>query len=124
MMAYIYCADIYCEECGEVIKDELKPLELKHTDDSDSFPQGPYSDGGGEADCPQHCGMCGVFLENPLTSDGRAYVEARLKTIGHTRSRLRKLWSKFYEIPCPDEENGLEQAHGEGTDSKVHGDAG
>ncbi|KKL11925.1 hypothetical protein LCGC14_2540860, partial [marine sediment metagenome] len=34
----------------------------------------PYLDGGGEADTPQHCDHCSVFLENPLTGDGYAYV--------------------------------------------------
>jgi hypothetical protein len=44
------------------------------TEDSDTWPQGPYDSGGGEADTPQHCDQCGVFLENPLTSDGDDYL--------------------------------------------------
>jgi hypothetical protein len=42
--------------------------------DSDDWPKGPYRHGGGEADCPQHCGACGLFLENALTDDGDSYV--------------------------------------------------
>jgi hypothetical protein len=38
--------------------------------DSDDLPKGPYADGGGEADTPQHCDDCRRFLENPLTGDG------------------------------------------------------
>jgi hypothetical protein len=43
--------------------------------DSDDVPKGPYADGGGEADTPQHCDGCGQFLENLLTGDGLIYVE-------------------------------------------------
>ena len=48
--------------------------EDEHAYDSDDYPKGPDGDGGGEADSPQHCGMCGLFLNNPLTDDGREYV--------------------------------------------------
>lgn len=48
-------SEFYCEDCAP------KGAEC-------------YSDGGGEADCPQHCANCGVPLENPLTSDGVQYV--------------------------------------------------
>jgi hypothetical protein len=30
--------------------------------DSDDLPKGPYAQGGGEADTPQHCEGCGQFL--------------------------------------------------------------
>jgi hypothetical protein len=42
--------------------------------DSGDYPKGPEADGGGEADSPQNCCVCGAFLENPLTSDGYEYV--------------------------------------------------
>ena len=38
--------------------------------DSECTPIGPYANGGGESDAPEHCDTCGLFLENPLTSDG------------------------------------------------------
>src|SRR3954469_15157799 len=47
--------------------------------DSDKFPKGPYENGGGEADTPQHCDQCMAFLENPLTEDGCAYVIDELR---------------------------------------------
>lgn len=56
--------------------------------DSDDFPKGPYPEGGGEADTPQHCDSCHEFLENPLTSDGMAYV----------RENQRGEWDSFYGI--------------------------
>jgi hypothetical protein len=73
--AYIYQAALYCEDCAKELREQLEsftgPLDR---DDSDRWPIGPYADGGGEADTPQHCDHCQVFLENPLTSDGYAYV--------------------------------------------------
>ena len=71
MNAYIYNADLYCQECAEKIMADLVPAE-----DSNEYPQGPYPDGGGESDCPNHCASCGEFLDNPLTAEGYAYVEA------------------------------------------------
>lgn len=80
MEAWIYQADLYCDDCARAIRARLDAAadaeEAGSPDDGDSgsYPQGPYADGGGEADCPQHCGGCGVFLENPLTSEGHEYV--------------------------------------------------
>ena len=54
--------------------------------DSDDLPKGPYSNGGGEADTPQHCDGCGAFLENPLTGDG---VPLRQREAHRARSRRR-----------------------------------
>jgi hypothetical protein len=47
--------------------------------DSDNLQKGPYANGGGEADTPQHCDGCGVFFENPLTGDGLIYVEDAIR---------------------------------------------
>lgn len=72
MDAYIFQGDIYCEDCADDIK--AQRANRRHCEDSDDYPQGPYLDGGGEADYPQHCGACGEFLCNPLTDHGRDYV--------------------------------------------------
>lgn len=72
MKAYVYAAALLCESCGEVAKIERR--EYAGCEDSDHFPQGPYSEGGGEADSPQHCDSCGLFLENPLTPDGDKWL--------------------------------------------------
>jgi|SRR6266566_4480439 len=79
MDAYIYRAAMYCEHCAKQITIELEEeaaygKPIKHYGDSEWYPQGPYPQGGGESDSPQHCDSCGVFLENPLTRDGENYV--------------------------------------------------
>lgn len=71
MDAYIYRADIYCETCAAP---NLHPRRVL-CGDSDCCPQGPYADGGGEADSPQHCGRCGTALDNPLTEWGLDHFE-------------------------------------------------
>ena len=90
MNAYIYNAALYCEPCGTRKQESIKSsafgscgmCDFFHTKaahreeygDSNEWPQGPYSDGGGESDTPAHCEVCGVVLENPLTTDGVEYV--------------------------------------------------
>ena len=81
MDVYIFAADCHCSDCGEIKRAELTAqgkapadIENESTYDSGDFPKGPYADGGGESDTPQHCGTCGVFLENPLTQAGYEYV--------------------------------------------------
>jgi hypothetical protein len=71
--------------------------------DSDDLPKGPYADGGGEADTPQHCDGCGQFLGNPLTGDGLIYVEDALrrclttnKLSGGTNGAAVD-WAEFYK---------------------------
>jgi len=92
-VAYIYCADIYCDDCGEAIRQRLiaeGKAPVDPTDewsyDSDDFPKVAGDDD--ESDCPQHCG-CGEHCVNAieikggkvgllfgeLTSDGVDYVE-------------------------------------------------
>jgi hypothetical protein len=106
--AYVYQAALLCGKCGSKVRKELArrgnaPLDPKdeHTYDSDDFPKGPYSKGGGEADTPQHCDSCGVFLENPLTRDGYQYVEGAVRDdlrAGKRNSVAVKTWAPFYDI--------------------------
>jgi hypothetical protein len=100
MNTYIYAADLYCEKCARIIKRTLavKGLAPQNTRDESSYdsgdyPKGPYSDGGGESDSPQHCASredcvqaleledgwkVGCWLENPLTSHGVQYVREEI----------------------------------------------
>lgn len=88
MKAYVFAAALLCESCGAKTREQLRATvkELhpsfdesnESTFDSDYYPKGPYGQGGGEADTPQHCDHCGVFLENPLTTDGAIYVREQV----------------------------------------------
>jgi hypothetical protein len=105
--AYVYAADLYCEDCGSEIQEGKED-----TGDSNDYPQGPYPDGGGESDGPQHCGSgagcvnamefagtkVGVWLGNPLTQDG---VEALKEMLSNPRPNayqlaLHEFWSRVY----------------------------
>ena len=128
MDAYIYCADIYCAYCGEAIRAQITREGFAPADpddeygyDSDEFPKGPFMDGGGEADCPQHCGAgadclnalelsdgsrIGAFLDNPLTSEGVDYVRAAIREGGEVAA----LWGDWYDYldigPAPTTKHG------------------
>ena len=110
MDVYTYCAALYCEECISEIKLDLptpQGADIEGGDEStwesDEYPKGPYSDGGGEADCPQNCDKCQLFLENPLTADGYMYlIEAQTE---NPASKAVREWLDFYpevnEQPTP-----------------------
>ena len=114
MLVYIYAADIYCEQCGEAIRERIIREGFAPADpddersyDSDEFPKGPYPDGGGAADCPQQCGAgpegvhanefddghkVGAWLENELTTDGVEYVCEAIREGGE----VAELWADYY----------------------------
>jgi len=75
-MAYIYCADIYCDSCGEAIKEDLDKRGLTPADpsdeysyDSDEYPK--WASDSEESDCPQHCGSHEECLEAIELDSGR-----------------------------------------------------
>lgn len=97
---YIFAADIYCEDCGLAIRKRLTDSGDEPADpsdeksyDSDKFPKGPYPDGGGEADSPNHCGDCRKGLGNDLTRAGVKYVVDALNE-ARERSDLLDEWAK------------------------------
>jgi len=100
MDAWIYAADIYCEDCACDISDKLDVVrfsevpKLPYEKHGDDYPQGPYADGGGEADTPNHCGSCGEFLENSLTQDGENYVRDAMT--GDGDATVLAQWREFY----------------------------
>ena len=110
MDAFIYQAALWCPDCTRTLKKQLRaegkdPRDYtdQYTYDSDEYPKGPLSDGGGEADSPQHCDACNVFLENPLTSDGEDYVREVVRRDHEKRKRGAKAnpvvgeWKEFYD---------------------------
>lgn len=118
MNAYIYCADIYCEECGEAIRQQLRNegKAPKHPGnessyDSDQYPKGPFPDGGGECDQPQHCAnqadcfnaiefedghKVGVWLGNPLTEEGVRYTREMIAESYGEKNAVTALWQEYY----------------------------
>lgn len=110
MNAYVFRAALLCSDCAEWTIDALRARyadgerDCRHglapweCGDTDCWPDGPYADGGGEADSPQHCDQCNVFLRNPLTSDGYADVE-RMLDDNHGDPEIEAEWSAFYGVP-------------------------
>lgn len=94
MNAYIYQAALLCEDCAFAAQKACRAKGHYSADDSDRWPQGPYADGGGESDSPEHCDHCGIFLENPLTSDGEEYVRL-VATPTHAIEKVRE-WREYY----------------------------
>ncbi len=99
MDAYIYRAALYCAECTEeawtVTLNPTGTASGAFSSGSDTMPRGPYANGGGEADSPQHCDSCRVFLENPLTEDGIEYVREELAAMP-LPVRAMSEWASFY----------------------------
>jgi hypothetical protein len=112
-MAYIYNADIFCDDCGKFIRGTIEAEGNAPNDpgdessyDSDEYPK--YCDGSSESDCPEHCGAgdtcfnaiefsdghkIGVWLENDLTTDGEEYtIEAVLEG-----GDVADLWREYYD---------------------------
>lgn len=102
-MAYIYHAEIYCDACGEAIKEELK---IKDGGESDGYPQ--YCDDDSEADSPQHCGnhaecleaevlpsgdKIGKLIGTNLTSVGVEYIKETIKEGGE----VAEFWQEQFE---------------------------
>ncbi len=89
MEGYIFEAAFWCQECTTEIKLDLEPI-AEDDRDSSVWPQGPYDMAREESDSPDHCDRCQKFLENPLTSDGEAYVKEALLTQDIPE------WGEFY----------------------------
>lgn len=116
MLAYMFNAALLCEECGEEARRDLATKGKAPVDpddeasyDSDDYPKGPYGNGGGEADTAQHCDYCGLFLANPLTSDGRRYVQTAIDDhhrFGDGDEDVIMAWADFYGLtPTPETED-------------------
>lgn len=116
MNVYVYQASLWCETCTaddvlsvppDRIRSAIDKERARHgipdgASDTDNVPDGPHRDGGGDADTPQHCDCCQVFLENPLTSDGYNYVWDAIKEhnehneTGRGDREILETWREFY----------------------------
>jgi len=117
-VAYIYCADIYCSDCGEAIRQRLAAEGKAPADpadewsyDSDDFPKVAGDDE--ESDTPEHCacrehcfnaieiegGKVGLLF-GELTCDGIDYVEEAIEEANLDGSSWSKevvaLWYRHY----------------------------
>ena len=114
-MAYIYQADVWCDACGEAIRQQLtaegkapQDPDDERTYDSGDFPK-YYDAEREESDSPENCadGKCGgthtegpncygTFLENQLTPEGYRYLKSMLDEHGETLPPPVKEWAEFY----------------------------
>jgi hypothetical protein len=89
-MAYIYQADVWCDDCGEKIKaaiardnPDLVPRDPADESafDSDAYPK--YYDADAEDSGPQNCAGCGEQLRarSPLSTSNRPRLPRSTKTI-------------------------------------------
>jgi hypothetical protein len=112
---YVYAADVYCDDCGEAIANDLRESGQSDTGDSSDFPQ--HEADPGESDSPQTCGAhegclnaepctsCdvgahGCDLGASLTPAGYAYLYA-LSTEDPANGcpETRQRWFDAYDIP-------------------------
>lgn len=111
-MPYIYRADMWCDDCGQAIRQQLDakgdgPIDPDRRDtyDSDDYPKGPFVERG--ADCPVHCGAgercinavvlpsgdkIGALLSTDLTAVGVAYVQEAIDDGGE----VAKFWQGVF----------------------------
>lgn len=109
-MAYIYQADVWCDECGRAIIAELTAAGEAPEDpgDESSFDSGEfpkyYDAENEESDCPENCadGKCGgdygTFLNNQLTAEGYKYLKSMLDAHGETLPDYAKEWADAYSF--------------------------
>jgi len=109
MKVYQYKASLYCEECGDEIIESLGEPPHDWPWDSNDYPVGPED--ASEADSPQSCDSCHVFLENPLTDDGNNYVIEQFTTHDSVTEVMRE-WAEFYDyLGLSDIEEIRDQLH-------------
>lgn len=122
---YMFQGSLYCEDCGRDIQDKIREEGKAPEDesdeesfDSDDFPKGPFSGGGGEADSIHHCdsnetclnaielpckSKIGAWLGNDLTSEGDEWLassirESIFRDDAHGR-QVNRLWRLKYSDP-------------------------
>ena len=97
---YMHEADLFCDDCGRKRVAGAEARGDEDTGDSDDFPQ-DVSHLDDTSDSPQHCGDCGVFMENALTDEGLEYVvesiiEDMAKSGAEAACVSLREWAPFY----------------------------
>lgn len=129
--AYVYQADLLCEDCALKIRRSLDRKNQKTLDDderqrlceegdSNTYPQGPYSDGGGESDSFHFCGSgpkcvnaveidrkkIGCPLGNPLTRDGAVHLRSTIVENVVSQSLFSRLLGRLLRLVWSDYAGG------------------
>jgi len=119
-MGYVYQSDVYCDDCGDLIRGKLHAQGKAPEDtmdlasfDSDDFPKDAEVEYE-ESDIPEHCAQCYKMLRNPLTSDGYQYVQSALNELPafHTLTAFNNAgrnvladWASWYGFTYWDSED-------------------
>lgn len=129
MNVYTYQAALLCERCARSVLLKLNAEQSAADPDAKTFgelpqhastadlcrmvhdngsgrelPDGPFPDGGGAADCPQHCDKCQAFLQNDLTDAGEAWLKQTMAdavTAGRITGTVHQ-WAQFYGLRFDD----------------------
>jgi hypothetical protein len=114
--AYAYNADLLCDDCGRAAVEELRSKGVEDNGDSNTFPQGPCTDGGGESDSAQFCGAgrkcvnavevaghkVGCPLRCPLTRDGvKSVTEAVIEDM-FSRKKFSNMVGRLIRLAWSD----------------------
>ena len=98
-LRYIYRGALYCEDCGDAIRESLADSwapGAPEWDDSETYPQGDCNESW--ADSPCHCDECSELLDVGLTTEGRRYVaEALVERTGC--DIVLGEWAAFFDFP-------------------------
>ena len=120
-MAFMFQADLWCDSCGQAIREDLdaegkrpEDPEDEYSYDSDEYPKEVGDPG--ESDSPSHCGAgeecleaevlpsgrkISALLSTSLTSDGAEYVKEAVVEGGE----VANFWREAFDwIDFPDEE--------------------
>jgi len=118
-MSYAYAADLWCDFCGELIKESLTTKGIEDTGDTNDYPQ--FFDGSREeSDSPCHCGSgedcleaeylgkcydkftgkildikTGAIVCDILTSEGVRYV---IEQLNKNPTSVVTFWRKYFDI--------------------------
>jgi hypothetical protein len=112
-ICYIFQGNMFCEDCDNKILKRLSHKQLE-SEDSNDCPQGPYVDGGGEADTPYFCGSgssctnkvlvpsptnvsIGCPLGNPLTWLGVKEVNDTIRSAAFDRGTHARAYARLLQ---------------------------
>ena len=105
---YAYQAALWCDSCGQAIREELDKAKVDDSGDTDDYPQ--YADeDSSETDSPSHCDAgpdcleaetlsdgikVGALLAESLTADGKEYVRKAIALGGS----VAELWAAQWPV--------------------------